>query len=400
LLVFSGTFIFGFIYVLLSRCFVQWQFSLPDVPATIAGLLGISGGTTVASAGLTAARGAKGAGLQQPTGADLISTGGVVVPERFQFFVWTLVSCAGFISLLVSEDPAKVNNFPDLPSGLLYVMGVSAAGYLGGKAARKPGPVLENAGVRNKADGRPWPALTVQGQNLASSGRFFIDEKELGFASDEDRAKAQAQLPEGVKLPDKFVQATPQLGASDTDFSTQLDIVVLDSSIDITQGDHIFRIVNRDGQFADLSFSMSQPSISSVYEKGRSPSQAGAKILRATDQSVTVVIKGSGLAPGSEVKWRAPGAVAFTTQSPVPGAPGDGMELWVSLVPGTRVDTEGLINVVTPKGFVASASVQVVNDPDGPGQSQTAQPQTATGDSSDVAPAAKAPAEGPHLGGK
>jgi hypothetical protein len=414
LLAFSATFIFGYLYVLLSRWLVQWQFSLPDVPSTIAGLLGISGGTTVAAAGLTASLGAKGAGLQQPTGADLISSGGVVIAERFQFFVWTIVACGGFIALLVGQDPAQVSNFPEIPSGLLYVMGVSAAGYLGGKAARNPGPVLENVGIKKGVAGTSWDALIVQGQNLSSNARFFIDEKELGFPSDDDKAKFR-------NLPDKLVKPTPQLGVSDSSFSTQLEITVVNSSIDLTQGDHTFRIVNQDGQFADISFTGDQPSITAVYEKDNPPSadDPETKTLQATDQAVTVVIKGSGLATGSQVDWKSPGAVRFETQSQTAGSPNDGAELWVSLVPGLRVDTTGTINVTTPKGFVATATVNVEKGPQGPAppapqpQVQPAQliqtaapPQPvgpapgatapAQGPEGDVDPGAKAPAEGPH----
>jgi hypothetical protein len=397
LLVFSATFIFGYLYVLLSRWLVQWQFSLPDVPSTIAGLLGISGGTTVASAGLTASLGAKGAGLQQPTGADLISSGGIVVAERFQFFVWTIVACGGFIALLVGQDPAQVSNFPDIPAGLLYVMGVSAAGYLGGKAARNPGPVLENVGIRKGVAGASWHTLIVQGQNLASNARFFIDEKELGFPSDEDKAKFQ-------NLPDPLVKPTPQLGVSDSSFCTQLEITVVNSSIDLTQGDHTFRIVNRDGQFADISFTGDQPSITAAYKKDDPPAADNpeAKTLQATDQALTVAIKGSGLAMGSQVDWKPPGAAKFDTQSPAPGSPNDGAELWVSLVPGLRVDSTGTINVTTPKGFVATATVKVVKGPQGPApapQPPSPPPGAAApaqGPEGDVDPGAKAPAEGPH----
>jgi hypothetical protein len=410
LLVFSATFIFGYVYVLLSRWLVQWQFSLPDVPSTIAGLLGISGGTTIASTGLTASRGPKGAGLQQPTGADLISTGGVVVPERFQFFVWTIVACGSFVALLIGQDPAKVSNFPELPAGLLYVMGISAAGYLGGKSARKPGPVLENLGVTKPTGKILWATIIVQGQNLASDGRFFIDEKELGFVSDEDKAKFK-------DLPPRLIKPTPQPGASDINFCAQLEIIIANSAIDVTQGDHTFRIVNRDGQFADLSFTADSPAIAAVYQNDTPQplDNSGTKTLPASDQAVTVVIKGSGLILGSQVDWRPPGAINFETQSPVPGSPADGTELWVSLVPGLRVDTPGNISVTTPQGFVAIATVQVVKG----SVSSTAQaPQTvsqqaaapqaqsagegggasapAKGAEGNVAPGEKAPAEGPH----
>ena len=355
LFAFAATFIFAYLYVLLSRWLVQWQFSLPDVPNTIAGLLGISAGTTVASAGLTAARGAKGAGFQQPSGADLISTGGVVVPERFQFFVWTIVACGGFLALLIGQDPAKVNDFPELPAGLLYVMGVSAAGYLGGKAARKPGPVLELIAVRQGADDQTPPALIAQGQNLGSDGRFFVDDKELGIVSDAD-------VKQFTKAPPKRVECTTQIGGgTDTNFCKGLQISVLNTSIDLTKGDHLFRIVNRDGQFADLSFAIPPPAIQSVYEQGNAPSDPNStlKQLPESTTEIIAVVKGLGLRAGSHVSWKPQGADAFTDQKSSPADPPDDSMLIVTLIPGTA-GRGGTLNVTTPSGFTTNADVDVV----------------------------------------
>jgi hypothetical protein len=395
LLVFSATFIFGYIYVLLSRWLVQWQFSLPDVPATIAGLLGISGGTTVASVGLTSARGPKGAGLQKPTGADLISSGGVVVPERFQFFVWTIVACGGFVALLIGQDPSKVSDFPEIPSGLLYVMGVSAAGYIAGKATRKPGPILEYVAVKKPSLQEKWSTLTVQGQNLASDGRFFIDEKELDNPTEDDRAKFSG-------LPDKLVTATPQMAASDTNFCSQLDIIIANSSIDLTQGDHRFRIVNRDGQFADISFSSSQPVIASVYETDNPPpaDKPNTPTLRATDQRITAIVRGRNLPAGSSARWKAPGETSnFVDLAIAPGGPADGAELWLSMIPGLRIGS-GQMNVITPSGFVACASVQVIPGPSQNGEQKPGVPSTGVGPKPVKSPATDAtPVQTPPEGG-
>lgn len=297
-LAFSITFIFGYFYVLLSQWFVQWQFMQPDIPPAIAGLLGISGGTAVASAGLTAARGAKGSGLEQPTGADLVSIGGVVVPERFQFFTWTIVFCGGFLALLIGRDPATVTGFPELPTGLLYIMGVSATGYLAGKAARKPGPILEYVGVERVTiqeqtapvpntgppphlalNLKPAPSdywvLTAQGQNLGSDGRFFIGEKELDIASEKDK------LANGFKSDEKLVKSIPQVGAADPAFNIELKISVLNpeaSGLLTNRANNPvkFRIVNRDGQFAEIRTPdvAPVPALSSVPAIEQEPDQA------------------------------------------------------------------------------------------------------------------------------
>jgi hypothetical protein len=354
LLLFSLTFIFGYLYVLLSRLLVQWQFVLPDVPNTIAGLLGISGGTAVASAGLTSARGAKGAGLQQPTGADLISSGGVVAPERFQFFVWTIVACAGFTALLVDQDPAMVNKFPDIPQGLLYIMGISAAGYLGGKAARKPGPVIELIGVQSRTSSPTLFILTVQGKNLDSKGRFFVDEKELGFVSPENRKVYN------IKPEQKLVEPTIAAGAADPDFANQLIITITDPRIDLSKGDHIFRIVNRDGQFADYSFTAAPPQIKSIYSKDQEPSDPSKRTLKqlpAGDTEQTAVIRGANFSDGSSVTWKGQGDANFGDPINAKLTEADGTALEVLLIPGKP--GVGLLNIITPTGYVTGAMVNV-----------------------------------------
>lgn len=359
LLLFSITFLFGYLYVFLTTLLVQWRFTLPDVPQNIAGLLGLSGGTAIAAAGLTAARGSKGAGLQRPTGADLISSGGVVVAERFQFFVWTIVACVGFVMLLISQDPAKVSGFPQIPDGLLYVMGVSAAGYLGGKATRKPGPIIQSIAVDpkpmldqnttpvpNKPDQAVLPMLIVQGQNLASDGRFFVDGKELPIVPESQRAEG---------TPKELLKVTPQEGAADPKFATDLKIIIACKDVDVTKGDHRFRIVNRDGQFADIAFSAQQPRIMSVFPQGTTPQDPQVKNLPAGNEMRIVVVRGENLVRGSQLTWQPPGA-AEPTNVAIIDQKGES-ELQVSLVPG-KAGT-GIVMISTPSGFVTNANVTV-----------------------------------------
>jgi hypothetical protein len=109
LFLFSATFVFGYLYVFLCQWLVQWRFQLPDVPSNIAGLLAISAGTTVAAAGATSARGSKGSGEIYPSPADFISTGGLVVPERFQLFC--LDSCCVLRFFGASDFPKSGHDF-------------------------------------------------------------------------------------------------------------------------------------------------------------------------------------------------------------------------------------------------------------------------------------------------
>jgi hypothetical protein len=126
--------VFGYIYLLSCQSLIQWSLKFPDIPSGWPTLLGVSAATTVTAVGITSMRGSKGAGPVFPSLADFITSGGMVMSSRFQFFVWTLVGCAGFLFLTLKDDPSGLTALPDVPSGFLYLMGISAAGYLGGQA--------------------------------------------------------------------------------------------------------------------------------------------------------------------------------------------------------------------------------------------------------------------------
>jgi len=369
LVLLSVTFVFGYLYIFFATWLIQWRFTLPDVPQNVAAILGLSGGTAIAAAGLTAARGSKGAGLQRPTGADLISNGGVVVGERFQFFVWTIVSSIGFVMLLVSQDPARVNGFPQIPDGLLYVMGISAASYLGGKAARKPGPIIQSIAVDTRS---AKPILIVQGQSLGSDGRFFVDGKELPI----------------VPGKEDLTIKTPQEDAADPKFCSELKITIDVPDIDVSKGEHRFRIVNRDGQFADISFSAEQPVVDEVFPKNTTPAP-GVKKLPPSDALTAVIVTGANLRANSHVTWQAPGEteaknVSIASQK-------DESQLEVSLVPGKP--GTGLLTITTPSGSVATGTVTVEKgDGSGGGALTPAPAETSTTSSTSTSAAPTAAA--------
>jgi hypothetical protein len=134
--------VFGYAFLTISRSLVQGVFQFAPLPQYLPGIILVSGATTVVAAGITSAKGPKGAGEIQPSLSDFIKIGGVVVAERFQFLIWTLLRTAGFIFFIWFNDPAAIQNLPQIPQGFLCLMGLSSAGYLGGKLARKPGRCL------------------------------------------------------------------------------------------------------------------------------------------------------------------------------------------------------------------------------------------------------------------
>jgi hypothetical protein len=345
LFAFSFIFIFSYLYVFFCRWLVQWVFELPDIPSNLSTMLALSAGTTVAAAGATSARGTKGGGNMTPTFADFVSTGGLVVPERFQFFMWTVVACLGFLALLITQNPATISKFPSFPDGLLYVMGVSAAGYLGGRLVRRPGPVIKNIAVdpgsppAGDTGAEPNPIVIIQGQNLSSNADFFIDGQKLPLLTDEQKKETAGDAK-------SMLEITPQQDAADPSFASQLKIRINQkvARLKLDKGDHVFRIMNPDGQFHEIRFTLSPPQIESV-----SPVKAG-------DAETAVTVKGKNFDVGATVTWTKPlGAAEDIAPEKVKRDSAE--QLTVMLVPGPA--GTGTVQVRTPNGFSATATVQV-----------------------------------------
>jgi len=346
-LLFASVFVFGYLYVFLCRWLVQWHFVLPDVPSSFTGILAISAGTTLASAGATAARGSKGSGPMGPSAADFVCSGGQVIPERFQFFVWTLVACLGFVALLVSQDPATIEGFPQFPQGLLYVMGVSAGGYLGGKLARPAGPVIRNIGLdKRKAASPPeGSVITIQGENLSKEADFFVDSKLLPIVLD---------------AREKLVTGAPQDQAADRSFCSELKITIDPAAgLDLTIGDHDFRIMNRDGQFADSRFTGDPPAITQVLEGAPPVDNAEPNKIRVNTSETKITVTGSGFREGTLARWKPAAAPEAKELTPAAVKFVDSEKLEITLVPGDNKGAATLV-LVTPNGFSAVATLTVI----------------------------------------
>lgn len=138
--------LFGYAYLFISRVKVQYL-EWPDVPATLPGIISVAAGTAIGAQLITAVKGSKGAGEEKPSFADFITSGGVVAPDRLQMFLWTLFGVGAFFVAALDQAPGVIKELPAVPERLLYLMGISSAGYLGGKLARKPGPVINEISI-------------------------------------------------------------------------------------------------------------------------------------------------------------------------------------------------------------------------------------------------------------
>jgi hypothetical protein len=138
--------LFGYAYLVISRMLVQGKV-WPDVPATLPAIIAIGAGTSVGAQFVTSIRGPKGSGSETPSLGDFVTSGGVAAPERVQMLVWTVFGVVAFCLAVIRYGPGTINSLDSVPDGMLYLMGLSSAGYLGGKLARKPGPVINEISI-------------------------------------------------------------------------------------------------------------------------------------------------------------------------------------------------------------------------------------------------------------
>ena len=225
-------------------------------------------------------------------------------------------------------------------------MGVSSAGYLGGKLVRKPGPVIKSLAVAKvtqspvppPADAaaaldqqyRPkdpiihvvLPVLTInlKGENLDPTGKVKVD----GQALRGDMFWINGQ-------PD------PQSG-----FCTEVNISLNDAAQYI-DGTHELMLVNADGQSCSVNFPADAMSIDPI------PDQTTG------NAAVNVIVTGKNFANGTRAEWRNPADAAAGANAPVSDVSSG--KLTVSLVPGAV--GSGKLTLISPIGLRASGNVTV-----------------------------------------
>ena len=219
----TGASVFGYIYLLVTRSLIQGRFEFADIPENLPGLILVSGTTSAISTAITAARGSKGAGDIRPSLSDFVTVGGVVSSERFQFFVWTILGALAFLFLIVVQSPGQFQDLPKIPEGFLYLMGVSSAGYLGGKLARKQGPVIDSIDATLGS-----LIFAIYGHGLSRTASFEIDGKPLSVKS----LSTETMLTENTRgpAPDATLEVLQKDDTSSdpTNLATQLRLTMTD----------------------------------------------------------------------------------------------------------------------------------------------------------------------------
>ena len=227
----TGVAIFSYLYLMLSRSLVQGQLEFIDIPEGLPGIVLISATTTVVSEGITTTKGSKGGGNIKPEPSNLITTGGLIAPERFQFLIWTILGVLAYLFVVLWQSPEQIKDLPQIPPGFLQLMGISSAGYLGGKLARKPGPFINS--IHASIDNKKSLVLTIQGSNLSSNATF--------------------KLNKGEHIPLSSITTTiktPEENASDSSLAKVLEIVITNPEKAWYEEGNVLTIYNSDTQYS------------------------------------------------------------------------------------------------------------------------------------------------------
>jgi hypothetical protein len=233
--------VLGYLYLTTARSMVQGQVELSDIPTNLATILGLATGTGILAMGISNTKGSKGSGETAPLASDLITSGGVVAPERLQFLVWTIIAAFGFLALTYSVSPADITELPTIPEGILLLSGVSAAGYLGGKLARPAGPKL--TAVSAEADAAAGKlTLTLTGSALLKTATFYIDEKQI--------------MPNELPVSDVKVDATDPANDPTSNYASAMTLNIANLDPKFLTGEHQLTIMSPTGEKSVSSFTL------------------------------------------------------------------------------------------------------------------------------------------------
>ncbi|MGQ0763190.1 MAG: hypothetical protein ACT4OT_14425 [Acidobacteriota bacterium] len=192
-----------YLFLYFAHGFVDQYWAFPNLGGAVYAFL-ISLGTLVVSQATTKSAGPKGAGEVHPSLSDMVMHGGVLALDRVQHVIWTLIALGMFIRIVITTF-GTAQGLPPIPQESLVLMGLSSAGYLGGKLVRGPGPVI-NEVVASAGS----LILTIRGKHFSKDGFVWIDGVKqestgLTFTDDPDDPKYAKKI--GLTLADTTLEA-------------------------------------------------------------------------------------------------------------------------------------------------------------------------------------------------
>ncbi|MEN3369281.1 MAG: hypothetical protein V7609_1424 [Verrucomicrobiota bacterium] len=251
--------VIGYLYLAASRAYVQGVWSFIAIPDNLPGIVFISGATGVMAVVATNSRGPKGAGDVHPSLADFVCSGGVVAVERVQFLIWTIIGALMFLWLSLVQTPVDILELPKVPDSFLQLMGISSLGYLGGKFARKAGPIINDVSVKlgkftpPKKEGVTVAPPPRDATIIAIRGRILSPDADFKITSE---TKDKKTAPKEVSLTDHFAPVEIKVVETDDQTSKQertakkLEVTIDQPNLEWLNGAAKLLISNPDGQTA------------------------------------------------------------------------------------------------------------------------------------------------------
>jgi hypothetical protein len=213
----------AYLFLYYAHGLLETNWSFPKFGNAIYAFL-ISLGTLIAAQATSLGMGVKGAGEEHPSVADLVVHGGVLALDRVQQVVWTLIALGMFLRITISSYETA-SSLPEIPTELLTLMGLSSAGYLGGKLVRGPGPVVEQVTIPDAGG-----ILNIKGQHLSKDAFVWLD----GVQQPKDKVKPK------VDDPDQPLK-----------FAKEIEVTLEMTLVNWRATEHAITVVNPDAQRAD-----------------------------------------------------------------------------------------------------------------------------------------------------
>ena len=235
-------------------------------------------------------------------------------------------------------DPSTLKDLPKVPDGFLYLMGVSSAGYLGGKVVRKPGPVIKMLCVSKVAADQTqlgvtppagaitkYPAMIInlKGENMEQDAMLQIDGRTLNRADD------------------FWISGTPD---AQTHFCSDVTVClnnVLEKGY--SDGEHTLAFVNQDGQAASVTFPIDALSIEAIEN-----------MPAGTAPPTSLKVTGKNFAKELKFEWRTPANADAATASGVIVETQVISKTELTIAIGAKMQGSGKLTLISALGLRAS----------------------------------------------
>jgi hypothetical protein len=223
------TSLIAFLYlgIYLTRAFGGVTAFPPSIPTNILTLLGISVGVPIVSGGVSSIKYTTDTPKQRPPDKDLKPFSSMLEENdkptltRFQMFIWTWIGVIIYLALFLAmiTGPGALQavqnlSLPDIDPTLVALMGLSQAGYIGGKAVASL--AVEVTSI-SPSQGKAGQSISLLGSGFgskASEGAVWFDDTHVLGSSVDNWTNSRIDLKVPAGLAARSYQVQVAVGSS------------------------------------------------------------------------------------------------------------------------------------------------------------------------------------------